>query len=559
MGSLSENQALAVEVIERLRAGGVRTFCVCPGGRNAPLVEALDSLVSHRPEDLEVLDFFEERSAAFFALGRARRDLRPAAVVTTSGTASAEVLPALIEAYYSGQTVVAVTADRPRSYRGTGAPQTIEQRDLFGVYARQRLDLDRPGTDWRLTVSDGPCHVNVCFDEPLLAGWQPWDRGDEVRAARAPRAHRPQGDGGAEGGERWSGRGEEAGAGQQAGAGADSRATATIALAGCLRPLVLLGAITDPDDQRAALEFCRGLRAPVLAEARSHIRPHLGEWLLRGGEAAARRGVEQGAFDAVVRLGDIPSCRLWRDLELAWRHLPVVSVSRRPWRGLTHGMHLTLPATARLSDALPVLAPFPEAEAREVLAFDRSVAAATDCLLEEFPKSEPALFRRLSREIPPESFVYLGNSLPIREWNQFAVSEDRGFVHGENRGANGIDGQLSTFLGAARGDRENWAIVGDLTALYDLASPWGLQHVAGVVRVVVVNNGGGRIFERMFANPRFQNRHRLEFQAFAALWGMEYREAVPRRESAPAALIELRPDAEQTAAFWKALDGSVRR
>ena len=128
-------------VVDRLRAAGVRTFCVCPGGRNAPLVEVLDALPRGAAE---VLGFFDERSAGFFALGRARRDRRPVAIVTTSGTAAAELLPAMVEAHYSSAPIVAVTADRPRAYRRSGSPQAIEQVGLFGIYATRVARPRRP-------------------------------------------------------------------------------------------------------------------------------------------------------------------------------------------------------------------------------------------------------------------------------------------------------------------------------------------------------------------------------------------------------------------------------
>lgn len=107
MGGVTANQAVASAVVARLRATGVRTFCLCPGGRNAPLIEALEPLAG----DLELLSFFDERSAGFFALGRSRRDRLPVAVVTTSGTAAAELLPVMVEAHYSAVPVIAVTAD----------------------------------------------------------------------------------------------------------------------------------------------------------------------------------------------------------------------------------------------------------------------------------------------------------------------------------------------------------------------------------------------------------------------------------------------------------------
>lgn len=539
MGRVAPNQALAVEVIDRLRAAGVRTFCLCPGGRNAPLVEALDALASL---DVEVLDFYEERSASFFALGRARRDGHPVAVLTTSGTAAAELLPAMVEAHYACIPLIAVTADRPREYRGTAAPQTIEQVGLFGVYARQSVDLDRPGEAWALEPVDGPSHVNVCFDEPLLAGWQP------LPAVGATRRER--------GGATLAGHVGATSLPAATGEDAETWRRARQALHGCTRPLVLLGALPRADDRHDALAFCQRLGAPVLAEASSGLKAVLGGLLLTAGEAAAQRGFVTHGFDSVVLLGDIPSFRLWRDLESTWL-VPVVSFSRKPWAGVTHGVHVRLRTTDSLAAALPPLPAFPAPVRSSLAAFDAQVAALTDCLLAEFPEGEPACVRRVSQHVPSGSFLYLGNSQPIREWNQFALFEERDWIYGENRGANGIDGQLSAFLGGAMGDRENWAVVGDLTALYDLSSPWALRHVTAAVRLVVINNGGGRIFERMFANPRFQNRHRVTFEGFAALWGLEYRTALPVTQAGGALVVELRPDEEQTDAFWKALRSGI--
>jgi 2-succinyl-5-enolpyruvyl-6-hydroxy-3-cyclohexene-1-carboxylate synthase len=143
------NLEIARRIIDDVRALGVADFCVCSGSRNAPLIAVIDRAYS----------FVDERSAAFFAVGRARRDDRPVAVITTSGTAAAELLPAAIEAYYSGTPIVLITADRPARYRGTGVPQSIEQESLFGVYAARSID------SWNRRM---PLHINVEFDEPLL-------------------------------------------------------------------------------------------------------------------------------------------------------------------------------------------------------------------------------------------------------------------------------------------------------------------------------------------------------------------------------------------------------
>ena len=140
----------ARRLVERVRAAGVEDFCVCAGSRNSPLIVAL--------ADAQALSFVEERSAAFFALGRVKQG-RMTAVVTTSGTAVAELLPAAIEAHYSALPLVLITADRPARYHGTGAPQAIEQAGIFGPYAATSID------DWTRTT---PLHINIEFDEPLI-------------------------------------------------------------------------------------------------------------------------------------------------------------------------------------------------------------------------------------------------------------------------------------------------------------------------------------------------------------------------------------------------------
>ena len=147
------NVQRARDLIARLRATDVEEFCVCGGSRNSPLLAVLGA------SGLRLYSFVDERAAAFFALGRIKLHGRPVAVVTTSGTAVAELLPATVEAYYSGLPLVLVTADRPAKYRGTGAPQCIEQEGIFGAYASASLD------EWDRRA---PLHVNVEFDEPLI-------------------------------------------------------------------------------------------------------------------------------------------------------------------------------------------------------------------------------------------------------------------------------------------------------------------------------------------------------------------------------------------------------
>lgn len=149
-----DNVHRAARLIDDVRAAGAAEFCVCAGSRNSPLLVVLGNR-----DEVRLFSFVDERSAAFFALGRAKSHGAPVAVVTTSGTAVAELLPATIEAYYSGIPLMLISADRPARFRGTGAPQSIEQEGLFGVYAETSLAA------W---TRKRPLHINIEFDEPLL-------------------------------------------------------------------------------------------------------------------------------------------------------------------------------------------------------------------------------------------------------------------------------------------------------------------------------------------------------------------------------------------------------
>ena len=174
--------------------------------------------------------------------------------------------------------------------------------------------------------------------------------------------------------------------------------------------------------------------------------------------------------------------------------------------------------------------------------------------------------RHLLKALPAGSRVFLGNSLPIREWN-LAMQVPAENVHFyANRGANGIDGLISTFLGiAASNENESWLILGDLSALYDLAAPWiipQLEHQQ--LRIVIINNGGGKIFSRVASlrdlpekvRGAIENRHAMSFEPFAQLWGMDYLQVqspvdLDELPDGPM-ILEIRPDPDQTEAFWTA-------
>lgn len=515
MSAAETNSILAAEILAVLRNAGVTTLAVCPGGRNAPIVLAADASRG----TFEVLNFFEERSAAFFALGRIRRDQRPAAVVTTSGTAAAELLPAMLEAVHGGWPLIAVTADRPRKLRGTGAPQTIDQPPLFAAARVPVVDIDAPGQ--LCSLPSGAVHLNVCFDEPL----------DGKPVAQAPA--KP---------------GEPASAADGM-MREDAEKHWDDFFARVRNPLVLVSSLTT-DEARSVAPWLASLASPLYLEEISQLRGHrnLQEFSLHAGERILSTPECLAACDGVLRIGGVPTPRFWRELEDDPR--PVLHVSRATYPGLAReSAVIPLECFRELADKTAPVGGRNDA----LFARDRAIAQATADLLRREPQSEAALVRLAAERFAPDARILLGNSLAIREWDLVAPRTDSSRTFYANRGVNGIDGLVSTTLGLASSGRPTAALIGDLSALYDMAGLWPAAQLAGAdITLAVINNGGGKIFDRMFKNAAFLNTHSLHFRGWAEMFGWHYGVVRTPHDPWPAAsprVVEFLPDPQATARF----------
>ncbi len=557
------NVGKSLEWIEVLYQQGVREFCLCPGGRNAPLVKALNLI-----KNIQIYFFYDERAAGFFALGCSKRSGRPTAVVTTSGTAVANLLPATVEAYYSGIPLVLVTADRPKHYRSSGAPQSIEQIGLFSHYVGKTVDIEVESTTgieingieneikneienseaFQLAV-DRPTHINLCFDEPLLSDWrqieEKYKNGLEIfPELRDLKKEKPVEntlfDSDATSGSEstyYAENHNEAGTPPLA-----SMDPLTALDIQNLRPLVMLGPGLLPDFVKTILA---GWKLPIYAEAGSSLRESasLSHLLLRGGPQAFQKIEPFKKIDAVIRIGQIPTLRLWRDLEFNLKEWPVFNFSHLPFSGLSRLRNPPLPYSClqkivghfgwRLGEV--------EALVKESWAHQEVL----DKKFSDYPYSEEAWFRKLSEWIPEGSQVFLGNSLPIREWDIAATIVDRNLKIYCNRGANGIDGLISTALGLASQKQANFGIVGDLSCLYDMNAFQVLNQVKAPFHLVVINNGGGKIFSSMFGDKNFENRHNHSFCSLAEMFDLEYHlvdRELPTSMSPSSSLIEIVPN-----------------
>jgi len=488
---------------DELARAGVRDVCVTPGSRSAPL--AL-TLAAHPA--LRVWSHVDERSAAFFALGLARAARRPVALACTSGTAAANFLPAVVEAWHAQVPLVLLTADRPPELRDCGAGQTIDQLHLFGSHVRWFVEVGTPeatpaAVRWLRTLAGravatalgppaGPVHLNVPLREPLVPVVVPGDvpvdlasaaRGDgpyvHVHAARLD---------------------------------PDAAAVADVAalLAHARRPLVVAGPLDDADPRlaHALTALARRLRAPLVAEPASNLRaPAAAGVLVDAADALARHPGFAAAHapDAVVRLGAPPTSKAFASWLAGHTDVPqVVLDASGAWpEPAAVATHVVRGAPARtceaLADALPAAGDDDGWAARWRRAGAAARAALTAAVRAEDAPFEAHAVLALAAALPDRATLYAGNSLAIRDLDWFWPADAPAVRLLANRGANGIDGFVSSVLGAAAADRSTPVVglCGDLTFYHDLNGLLA-AHRHGVRAVfVVLDNDGGGIFDHL--------------------------------------------------------------
>jgi 2-succinyl-5-enolpyruvyl-6-hydroxy-3-cyclohexene-1-carboxylate synthase len=492
---VNPSTALARVLVDELVRGGVTDAVVAPGSRSAPVALALAD--AERDGRLTLHVRIDERTAAFLALGLAKASGRPVPVLTTSGTATAHLHAAVLEADAAGVPLLALTADRPPELRDTGANQTIAQPGLYGGAVRAAVDVGVPEAGreeaqnryWRSLVAKallvacgalsgdpGPVHLDLPFREPLL----PEDA--DVRTT-GPWAGRP-------GGAPWT--------------TGSVPAAARPADTGPARTLVVVGD-APPALGRAAVELAAAQGWPVVAE------PSSGAWRVSVRAGALLLGVPgwlaEQRPERVLVVGrptlSRPVSALLADPAI---RVETVSVAPRwPDAGRSTTRVGALPAPGAPAD--------PAWRAAWCAAAER-VGAAIDGVLDALPGlAAGSLARDLVAALPDGALLVLGSSTPVRDVDRLAAPR-AGLTVLANRGVAGIDGTVSTAVGAARvhGGRA-FALLGDLTFLHDLQ---GLLVGEGEPRpdltLVVPDNDGGGIFAQLEpGQPRYEAGYRRVF------------------------------------------------
>jgi 2-succinyl-5-enolpyruvyl-6-hydroxy-3-cyclohexene-1-carboxylate synthase len=516
-------------IIEELIRCGVEYFCISPGSRSTPLVVA-----AARNQRARTIICYDERAAGFHAVGYARATGKPAAVITTSGTAVANLLPAIVEASNDHLPLVALTADRPPELIAAGANQTIDQPGIFGSYTRFDIDLPCPTLDippqFVLTSVDqevyrsanGPVHINCRYREPLApqnskiatdytADIAAWQNSDKPFTSYKTASILP---------------GEK---------DIDSLAqTIDSADTG----LLIIGKLTGDDSRNACIRLMKKLNWPIYADITSGLRlTHCKINIIRYFD----QQLQSDDFNRIAR----PSVVLHIGRRVTSKRLPQFLDANRPENytvikndparcdhigAITDHIQADIPSTVdRLSDLIT------QRESSEYTSLYDSKADKTDAIIKanidaDNSVTEPFIARQLTEMIGDDTSLFLSSSMPIRDVDLYGISDRNNIVVAANRGVSGIDGVIASAAGfAAAKNSATTLLIGDLAFIHDINSLTLLSRIKEPVVIVVINNRGGGIFhflpivestdvfEDYFAAP-----HDYNFRGVCETFGIDY-------------------------------------
>ncbi len=587
-----ENAAYAYigAFVDELVRSGLRHLCLCPGSRSTPL-----AISAARHAGLKVWTLIDERSAAFFALGLAKTARAPAAILSTSGTAAANFLPAIVEAHYGRVPLVVLTADRPHELRESGAPQTIDQMRLFGVHVKWFVDVALPeATNSMLRYARtiaceavavaragpaGPVHLNLPLREPLVPVTAPGELPPvETRAVSA-----------------WEGRGASrpyaAAHHPLSVPSADLVSGLARELSGQQRGLIVCGPGDDPGLPGAVGRLAAVLGYPILADPLSQVRcgAHDRRYVIDGYDPMLRIDelAAQLAPDLILRFGGTPASKplnQYLAIHTGARHIVVDDGGgwNDPSRLASTFIHADPALLCQaMAGALDGKAPPALAWAALWRRLSSHARQAIQQRLNDLEEPfEGKVFGELSEVLPDGAILYVGNSMPVRDLDAFLPGTARAIRFLGNRGASGIDGLTSCGLGAAAaGVGPVVLVLGDLAFYHDMNGLLAAKLHQLEATIVLINNDGGGIFsflpqaaypehfEALFGTP-----HGLDFRFAAEMYGASFARAETWDAfrahvqegvaSAGVSIVEVRTDRDRNVALhrevWAAVEAALR-
>jgi len=523
-------RAIAAE----LARNGVRTVCISPGSRSTALTVACDE-----HDNLNTVSALDERSAAYFALGRARRTGEVTPLISTSGTAAANYHPAVIEASQGRVPLLLLTADRPPELRDSGANQTVDQEKLYGESVRWYKDLPEPAADERTLRSlrtdisravgtaegthAGPVHLNVPFKKPL----EPTPVDGDVPADLSPLAA--------------MGRGDDQPfvkrtTGEPQLDDGDLRKLAEEVSVD--RGLIVAGPADPPGlTAESVTAFSHATGFPILADPLSGLRfgGHTRAAPVIGGyDAYVNTAVTESWLDpeVVVRLGASPTSKPLRKYLAGTDARQLVVDPAGAWREAEFtATDLVVADPDRLCGHLSQLVRnrgSADWRNRWVEAESAHSEVVDDRAADLF---EGGILADVVEGLPDPSTLVVSNSMPVRDLDRFGGVDTTSVTTVGNRGASGIDGIVSTALGAAHGTTDDVTLViGDLAYYHDMNGLAAIRRADVDATIVLLNNDGGGIFHMLpieeFEPPftdQFKTPHGMDFEPTGELYGFDYR------------------------------------
>lgn len=534
-------------LVDSFHAAGVRDVVISPGSRSTPFVLAA---VGH--EGLRCHDVIDERSAAFFALGQAKATGRPSLLICTSGSAGAHYLPAIVEAAQSYAPLLVLTADRPFELQGCHAAQTIDQTKLFGDHVRRFIELGQPDaapsslqgirravaqavheSQWPLP---GPVHLNARARKPLepIAARTDAEREASARArslksrpiarAFAPRSVPSQ----------------------------DALELLAETCAGAERGLIVRGPapVSETDARARLVPLAARTGFPILADATSQLRfcePAERSPLVldAASHLLASKRFRAERPDVILQFGAAPTTGAWDTYLAEHRDVPRFVIAPHGWhdpQGTATAVIVgDVAETARaLSDLLASVTVEQQrkAWARRLLRANDAAWSAVGSVIERANDlSEAEAVRVGVRHLPSAGALFVGNSLPIRMIDAVCPSAISNAAVISQRGANGIDGLVSGAAGVASTGRPTLLVLGDVSLAHDLGGLAVARQAKAPLVVLVLQNGGGRIFEQLpiarmpgveSAMPHFTTPPEVSFRHAAEAYGLAYAHADSR-------------------------------
>jgi len=459
MKNINSNLTWSKQIVNLLYQKGVRYACISPGSRNTPLVY---QFINHLK--IKCYSHIDERSCSFFGLGIAQKTKTPVVILTTSGTATANLFPAVIESSMSMMPLIIITADRPKYLLNTGENQTINQKNIYGSYTRSSLDINhkRPlsalkkiDKTFNTKGPNGPIHLNIRIDEPLI------DKESKI-VSYAPKKYKYK------------------------------RKKIGITLPLFKKPLIICGGLSS-NESNQILALAEKIDSPIFADILSNMR-HLKSNRIKVYYDHYIKNLKIKP-DFILRFGRKPiSKNLCKFLNKNAKRTFLLE----PYGNFNDNCKNTIKSS--LDDIILKFSSKNSTD-KNWIEYIGNIESSSKIIIEKniTNNSEPSLIKSLKTSFSNQDCLFIGNSTPIRTFDQFYGKFNTEVNVFANRGASGIDGLTSTALGISEANQHsrNFLIIGDISFFHDSNAFHIINSFTSNLTIIVINNNGGRIFSKL--------------------------------------------------------------